>query len=440
MKNIVTNQHGVFTYRKSVKGSSVRVSLQTKDKLEAIQLAQSLATYVDLIDSKSPEVIKSIINAALIKLQPTFKQNRINRIQQALGIELIADEGEPISVIAECFVQEKLRAKAWTEKTYASYKTIFFTLPDFVGDKGIKTFTHSDAQNIKSCIQRLPSSMNKRAEYRDKSIKQILKMSVPNEHLMSIKTVNTRLSCYSEMFKWAMKNGYVDKNVFDGLSLKDTRNAKDLRLPFSPNDLKELFSSKQLTQPSNDWQRWLPVLALFTGARLNELCQLDVKDIKQIGDCWCISITDKGINQHLKSASSRRIIPIHHLLIELGFLDFVKQQSNGNIFKQLKLINGRYAHTPSKWFGSVKQNVLRDSTKKTFHSFRHTFIDYLFNGLKLQGNPLVKALVGHSDKEITSGIYGSSFDIRDLNAIIQRIDFSEYGVCFKTLGYASTTS
>jgi hypothetical protein len=46
----------------------------------------------------------------------------------------------------------------------------------------------------------------------------------------------------------------------------------------------------------------------------------------------------------------------------------------------------------------------------------------------LQGNPLVKALLGHSDSEITSAVYGSSFEIEDLNQIVQSIDFDEYGI------------
>lgn len=89
----------------------------------------------------------------------------------------------------------------------------------------------------------------------------------------------------------------------------------------------------------------------------------------------------------------------------------------------MKLRNERYSHTPSKWFGRLKEHVLTDSDKKSFHSFRHTFVDYMFNKLKLQGNPLLKALVGHTDREVTSGVYGSSFELVDLNNIIQRLDF-----------------
>jgi len=433
MHNLVSNQNGVYTYRKSVNGLSIRVSLQTKDKFEALRVVDKVNSVVELASSNEPDIVRSIIYAALNKFQPSFKKERLERVQSLLGVTLVQDRSELLSVVIELFIEEKLRSNSWTEKTFVSYKAFYQNLIEFIGEKTIKAVSHQDAQTIKNNLQRLPSSINKRAIYRDKSIKQVLKMTVPDAHLMSVKTINTRLGCYSELFKWAIKNGYANVNVFEGLNLKDNRNIRDLRLPFTPQDLKVLFRCESINNPAKSWQYWLPVLGLFTGARLNELCQLQHHDIKQVDDIWCISISDEGENQNLKSASSKRLIPVHNKLKSLGFIDFANNSccaKTNRIFPELTLRNERFAHTPSKWFGNVKKRLLVDSEKKSFHSFRHTFVDYLFNKLKLQGNPLVKALVGHTDREITSGVYGSSFDIKDLNNIIQRIDFNEYGLRF----------
>jgi integrase len=308
---------------------------------------------------------------------------------------------------------------------------IYNNLITLLNDKGFRNIGSVDAQQVKNTLQRLPSNLNKKAEYRDKPINRILKMDIPSAHLMSIKTINTMLGCYSELFKWAIKNGYASTNVFDGMLLKDTRKARDLRAPFNPNDLKRIFSDSVIRNPHKNWQKWLPILGLYTGARLNELCQLQRKDIAKVEGYWCISITDGGNNQILKSVSSKRVIPIHKKLLDLGFIDYVSSTGsvpNSMIFPDLKLLNERYSHTPSRWFSNIKNRVLDDSDRKSFHSFRHTFVDYLYNKLKLQGNPLVKALLGHSDSEITSGVYGSSFEIEDLNQIIQSVDFEVYGI------------
>jgi integrase len=433
MHNLVLNKNGVFTYRKSVNGTSIRVSLQTKDKFEALRVVDKVNYVIELAASDQTNTVRSIVYAALAKFQPTFKQERLCRVQTLLGVSLEQDSSELLPVIVERFIQEKVRAGAWSDKTLVTYKAIYQDLTAFLGDSGIRAIGHKDAQLIKNNLQSLPSSRNKRAMYRNKSIKQILKMDIPANHLMSIKTINIRLGCYSELFKWGMKNGYVEINVFDGLGLKDSRSNRELRSPFTPKDLQVLFASDAVIKATKSWQYWLPLLGLFTGARLNELCQLQHQDIKQVNGIWCISITDKGQEQHIKSASSRRLIPIHNTLTSLGFMGIVDASSSAKttrLFPELTLRDGRFAHTPSKWFGNLKSRLLVDSDKKSYHSFRHTFVDYLFNNLKLQGNPLVKALVGHTDKEITSGIYGSSFAIEDLNKIVQQIDFTKYGVRF----------
>jgi|TARA_R110000744_G_C19301664_1_gene555788 integrase len=429
MNNLVLNQNSIYTYRKSVNGLSIRVSLQTKNKFEALRVADNVTSLVDLAASNDAHIVRSIIYASINKYMPTFRQERLEKVQSLLGINL-TDKGELLSVIIERFIDEKIRLNAWAEKTLLVYKVIYQDLIDLIGDKEIQSISNQDAQIVKKALQRLPSNKNKRAQYRDKTLTQVLKMTVLDEHLMSVRTINTRLGCYLEMFKWCSMNGYAKTNVFEGLLLKDNRNTRNLRLPFSPSDLKVMFRALANSHITKDWQYWLPILALYTGARLNELCQLQYQDILKVNGIWCISITDEGKDQYLKSYASKRLIPLHNNIIELGFLGITKNYNvkTNRIFPELTLRNNRYSHTPSKWFGNLKKKHLENSEKKSFHSFRHTFVDYLFNKLKLQGNPLVKVLLGHTDKEITSGIYGSSFEIEDLNDVIQRINFSEYGL------------
>jgi integrase len=394
-----------------------------------MQLVEHINITLALIYPLQKHEAVKIVHATLHKFQPIFHKQRIAKVQQYLGLDLSQDTGELLSYVIEKYIDEKLRTRAWAEKTYLGYKVIYNHLITLLNDKHFRNIGSVDAQQVKNTLQRLPSNLNKKAEYRDKSINRILKMDIPASHLMSIKTINTMLGCYSELFKWALKNGYASTNVFDGMLLKDSRKARDLRSPFNPSDLKRIFSDSVIRNPNKDWQKWLPVLGLYTCARLNELCQLQKKDIAKVDGYWCISITDSGDNQILKSVSSKRVIPIHEKLIELGFIDYVNSKGsapNSMIFPDLKLLNERYSHTPSRWFSNIKNRVLDDSDRKSFHSFRHTFVDYLYNKLKLQGNPLVKPLLGHSDSEITSGVYGSSFEIEDLFKIIQAINFNEF--------------
>ena len=62
--------------------------------------------------------------------------------------------------------------------------------------------------------------------------------------------------------------------------------ARDQRDAFDEQDLKNIFNLRKLKSESIDKNKsayyWVPLLGLYTGARLNELCQLYVNDIKEI--------------------------------------------------------------------------------------------------------------------------------------------------------------
>ena len=71
---------------------------------------------------------------------------------------------------------------------------------------------------------------------------------------------------------------------------------------------------------------WIPLLGLYTGAWLNEICQLDVADVLEIENVWCISINADGDpKKSVKNQYGCRDVPIHDNLVQLGFLDYVSQ-------------------------------------------------------------------------------------------------------------------
>jgi len=60
---------------------------------------------------------------------------------------------------------------------------------------------------------------------------------------------------------------------------------------------------------------WLPVLGLFTGCRIEELCQLHCSDVIQYDGIWCLDINDEG-EKRLKNKSSKRVVPLHQILVD----------------------------------------------------------------------------------------------------------------------------
>jgi integrase len=85
---------------------------------------------------------------------------------------------------------------------------------------------------------------------------------------------------------------------------------------------------------------WLPLLAAFTGARLEELGQLHVSDIRESEGGRYFSINEDEPTKHVKNADSIRDIPIHPELVRLGFLhyvDAIRTNSGKRVFPNLEI-------------------------------------------------------------------------------------------------------
>ena len=162
---------------------------------------------------------------------------------------------------------------------------------------------------------------------------------------------------------------------------------------------------------------WLPLIALFSGMRIEEIAQLRCRDIKQVDDIW---VTDVNMSdgKRLKNQNSQRLIPIHSELLAIGLIDHaVKTIAFGHerLWPEFKRgTYGSYSASYSKWFSHYKNRTGIADPKKTFHSFRHTFIDRLKQLDVPDGK--IQELVGHANHSITTGRYGKPYRPNALRA------------------------
>jgi integrase len=70
----------------------------------------------------------------------------------------------------------------------------------------------------------------------------------------------------------------------------------------------------------------LPLLGLWTGCRLEELGQALVVDVQAADGVHYLNISDLGEGKSVKTAGSRRPVPMHPELIRLGFLRYIEER------------------------------------------------------------------------------------------------------------------
>lgn len=334
-----------------------------------------------------------------------------------------------ISQVIEDYCHEMVSDKRWTKKSELAFRGSFSILLRIVNDRPISAFNRNVARSYKEALQKLPSNMTKKPQYRDLSIGELLATNIPHGDRLSASKVNLDLGRVSALFNWAVLNELTDKNPFSGMKIKDSTNPQEKRLPFETEDLLLLFGAKQYKKMKflHPHYYWLPLLGLYTGARIDELCQLYLDDFCQLGDIWTININTID-DKKTKNITSCRKVPIHSRLIDLGLLDYIsslKKKKEARLFPELKLGRDGYSHEPSKWFGRFSDTCGVTDSKKTFHSFRHTLIE----ALKLQSivteekMDKVSAIVGHKIENMTKGYYGKPYQPDILSPLIETLNF-----------------
>ena len=185
---------------------------------------------------------------------------------------------------------------------------------------------------------------------------------------------------------------------------------------------------KELSCIPHSTVRWVCFIGLMTGARCSEIAQLQTDDIDAIDGVWTIRISELGRNgqpteKHIKTLTSRRLVPVHPRLIDLGLLRYVQMQhAQGQIwlFPVLRPVGGgSRARQFRGRFLPIINKVSRDP-RLVFHSFRHAFKDLCRqSGIEDSVND---QLTGQAPPTIGRA-YGSGIDIATLSKVVQQLNF-----------------
>ena len=280
------------------------------------------------------------------------------------------------------------------------------------------------------------------------------------ERLLSVKTMEVRQTNVRSFVNWceleyrgAVQAKYVNSGFPKVLSDKDIRRKGVKREAFTQDELKALFGDMgkyvQATEgvPS---RFWVPLIALYSGMRLEEICQLHLSDIVKVDGVLCFSINEEsggsGYMKHVKSSAGIRKVPVHpHLWDELGLKKFVASRwaktpeenyTSTLLFPDLQERVNAVNHATVKlgsalthWFTRYRRSVgvggqHGEPSTKAFHSFRHTVIEYLHKEARVDLS-MLQAVVGHEmvDMGVTEN-YAGDWPVKTLlTDVISRLDW-----------------
>lgn len=373
---------------------------------------------------------RELMKAMVTSLQVAEKRNRgdytepvqlLARQEGSQGTrEKDRDEGPLLSEVLKVWVEDKIRVKEWTERTRLDNEPMVKDFIEMVGDMPIGRLAPEHMRDARERFMRIPKNRTQTPAYAKIPLRELSDMDIPEGKLIGLQTLHNRAVKIGGFLNWAKDRGYP---IMDGLETvmkfkKQRRKVSDARAVFTPEDLARIFNPETyLKETKGEAPRfWVPLIGLCSGMRLEEICQLYLTDIREEKGVLCFDVNEEE-DKSVKTLSGKRLVPVSPVLMELGFMDYVKEvhdKGADRLFPGLEKtgVSGKYGDKVGKWFGRYLKKVgVKDETqkgKKVFHSFRHTFA----NACKQKGLEVrkVKEVIGHEGgKDMTMDHYAKAY-------------------------------
>lgn len=241
---------------------------------------------------------------------------------------------------------------------------------------------------------------------------------------LTSKTKRQYLLAGNVFWKWAVKYDTQWREHYKGLASpfenhdlpqlrgREAKEAK--RKPFEIEDLPKLHAAA-LAKKDTILAATIQ-LGAYSGARIEELCQLKTENIILVDGVSCFDIVDS------KTVAGIRQVPIHPALAAM-VQQLVKDSEDGWLLPiKTKNMYGIRSDALSKRFGRLKTE-LKFGPLHVFHSIRHTVTTCLHQA----GLPLttVQQLIGHETKTVTLDVYSQGLSATQKLEAISKIAYPE---------------
>jgi site-specific recombinase XerD len=407
-------------------------------------------------DDKVPEQYRNAfahgILQANVELWETVRQRTLGNFSSlsevplrdtaSSGATVEAPAGPTLTEVLPNFLDYAQKDKGWRGQTLAQNKATYRMFEECCGDKPVTTYAKTDLTKFYDLLRALPQMYSKSKEWADLTLEQITERTKGQDiPRLSMTTVKRHFSALGVFFAHLKRRGeYAGENPAYGFEFPTKGRARHRRDMWEGEPLARLFASPVWTgclskdrrsRPGSliirDDKYWLPLLGLYHGNRLEEFAQLHRSDVRCEDGVWYMDINDDDQKQ-LKNDQSKRRVPVHPFVQELGFLEYVESvapEPKGRIFPQLRPggPDKKLGYFFTKWWTQYRKDIGVYQKKLDYHSFRGGVTTKL-SAAKISLD-VRNELLGHEGQSIDQQNYLKGLPLRMLADAIACIEWPE---------------
>jgi len=328
-------------------------------------------------------------------------------------------------------------------QTIHDTKVAITDLVAFYGDIAVASFTKDMLLDYRDAARDLPLGMP-RADRALPFPARVEKYRGTKLKRVGATTVKKRIGAVQALLGFASQEGWLEHNVGRGVTVEGAGRPKIRRRSFRSEELTTLFGSELFLQPTLLLDRrtkvsdltlfWLFLFGVTSGARIEEMGQAHLADVVRRDSVLHVDIDDYVTNtedsagapeKSVKNDGSRRVVPIHDRLLDIGFeryVDALRKADQRQLFPDLSSnMFSKLTQEASRRAGRYIDKVVADDPRLVFHSFRHTFKD---EGREAEiQERILDQLCGHAPTSV-GGKYGSGVGLPSLKRNLDRLLFA----------------
>ena len=391
-------------------------------------------------------IIPQVGGDPVMTISSRSKQASAAELKSPNGVSAATvDRGLTLSDIYDRYIKDPTKRRS--ARTMLAHETTRRVVQDVLGaSTPIAGITREQCRDLLETLRWLPVNHSKK--HGKLSVREAAALAKRDDRIKTINptNINAYMARFATMMNWAVAEEYIGRNPSRGLQWAETVHPQDRRQPFEAWQLQRIFSAPIYTGCKDDQngyavpgtviatgaRYWVPLIGLFSGMRLNEACQLDVADIREIDGVVCFVISEDSLtgsrDKSLKTKTSARTVPIHPKLLEMGIMAFVDHKRRSGALKLFDDLppgkRGFRSVALSRWFSRFLVSAGASAPRTCFHSFRHGFRDAARNARIDRDVALTLGgwITGGSQSEAADA-YGSGYRPNVLLEAISAIDF-----------------
>jgi integrase len=421
---------------KELKPDLASIVKHAKEKISLKEKIEALETKLELSEDDSRQ--QRLQRQEMLAFVTAVNQGRTSA---PAPLPLSAAPDRNLSTYVDAYLTGDTPGDGPNKKTLDSYRAAIDLFIRIVGDKPIQALSVADRNKYDQTIVRVPPNYTKKMAKCGLSLDELIAQSDTPASPVTSRNMARRANQFLGWLAYELGLEKPPIEVLGRLKFKKGESKADQRRAFSNDELRVVFDPDTfaVSKQYSPYMFWLPLIGLHTGMRINEIAQLELRDIDNFDDIACFNVTDEtdplearhfpteGKGKKLKTKAGKRIVPIHQRLIEMGLCEYVqtlRRAGQMRLFPDLPPGRDGAGQAASKQFARYCDRINLTSSALVFHSFRHGAV----GGMRAAhiAKELRMVVIGHNTIEDTHDGYGdiiNDYDIVSKQRAIQALNF-----------------